>query len=507
MHDPCPDGAPLVTAEDVRAADAAAARAGVGTETLMEAAGRAVAERALAHWPTAGQVTVACGPGDNGGDGYVAARWLLRAGRRVRVVALPDRKAPSAATAAARAAWTRIGEIEPADPARLEGAEAPELWIDALFGTGLSRPLDGAAAAVAELLGRGAAPVLSVDLPSGVASDAALPPGPHVRADRTVQFGWPRIASALAPARFAFGVWEMADIGIPAGALPDAPAPGRPRLLGAREAAAALPEVAPGDHKYRRGTVLIVGGSERWSGAAELACRGAHRAGAGLVTLATPAPFPGRWPETMLLPLAPEASDAVARALRGVAPRHARARVLGPGLDPSWAPLLPDLIGAHEGPTVLDAGALLPELRDAVRAHGACWLTPHAGEAARLLESCASDVEADPLGATAALAGAGRAAVVLKGAGSVVGAPEGRCWAIPRGHPGMASGGSGDVLAGVLGAVLAARPDDPVGAVLAGTTLHAVAGERAGARRGSGLRATEIAERLPEARGSLLECL
>ncbi|MEX2501756.1 MAG: NAD(P)H-hydrate epimerase, partial [Trueperaceae bacterium] len=413
---------------------------------------------AVAAWPEARSAWVLCGKGDNGGDGYVAARLLTRAGVRVRVLALGPERSRSDAAEAARAAWHRLGAIEALDPgACVPHGDGPDLILDALFGTGLSRPLRGVPAEVAEAISALPCPVLAVDLPSGVHADRATPPGPHVRADRTVQFGWPRLASALAPARFAFGRWEVADIGLPAGALPDAPSPGRPRWTGAADAAAGLPPLVPGRHKYGAGTVLIVGGSERYAGAAELACRGAHRAGAGLVTLATPAPFPSRWPETVLLPLPdPTSTDDPLAAARDLDPRHAAALVVGPGMDHAWRPQLPALLRAQRGATVLDAGALDDGLRDVVRDlvrdrggdrgrdRDDVWITPHLGEAARLTGASSDEVAADPIGTARALAASWNAGVVLKGAGSVIADRNGAIRVVARGHPGMASGGTGD---------------------------------------------------------------
>jgi NAD(P)H-hydrate epimerase len=341
--------------------------------------------------------------------------------------------------------------------------------------------------------------VLAVDVPSGVDADLAVPPGRHVRADRTVQLAAACPASALAPARFAFGTWRVAEIGLPEGALP---AGERPRWVEDAAAGAALPRVAPDAHKYQAGTVLIAAGSARWAGAAELACRGAHRGGAGLVTLASDAPFPERWPETVLHPVG-EAPGALAAALAEIEARHAAARVLGSGLDPARVPELADALAAADAPTVLDASALDPRLREAARAHGACWLTPHLGEAARLLDEAPAAVRRDPIAAATRLAEDWRATVVLKGAGAVVAALDGRVRVVAGGHPAMASGGTGDVLAGVLGAALAAPHDDPLERGAAAVLLHARAGERAARRHGQGLRASDLAEALPGARRAL----
>ena len=490
----------LYSSADVRAADQAAERAGVAPATLMEAAGRAVASDARATWPAALRPWILCGPGNNGGDGYVAARHLARSGCTPTVLAVRPDGSKGEAAEAARRDWRPHGEIRPLNAETLADALVrADLIVDALFGTGLARALHGPAAEAARALASWSGPVLAVDVPSGVDADVAVPPGPHVRAARTVQLAAACPASALAPARFAFGAWRVVDIGLPDGALPEAD---RPRLVEDAVAAAALPCRSPDAHKYRAGTVLIAAGSERWAGAAELACRGAHRGGAGLVTLATDAPFPARWPETVLQPVG-EAQGALAAALDEVEPRHATARVLGPGLDPARVDELADALAASPVPTVLDASALDPRLQEAVRGHGGCWLTPHLGEAARLLGEETEQVRRDPVASARRLAEAWNATVVLKGAGAVVAAPDGRVRLIAGGDPAMASGGTGDVLAGLLGAALAAPYDDVLERGAAAVLLHARAGERAARRRGAGLRASDLADAIPAARRAL----
>jgi NAD(P)H-hydrate epimerase len=490
----------LHSSADVRAADQAAERAGVAPATLMEAAGRAVADDARAAWPDARRPWVLCGPGNNGGDGYVAARHLARAGYAPTVLAVRPDGSKGEAAEAARRDWRPHGEILALDAQTLADALArADLIVDALFGTGLSRALHGPAAEAARALADWSGPVLAVDVPSGVDADVAVPPGEHVRATRTVQLAAACPASALAPARFAFGTWRVADIGLPDAALP---AEDRPRLVEDAAAAAALPRRSPDAHKYRAGTVLIAAGSGRWAGAAELACRGAHRGGAGLVTLASDAPFPGRWPETVLQPV-DQAPGALAAALAAVEPRHAAARVLGPGLDPARVAELAEGLAASPAPTVLDASALDPRLQEAVRRHGGCWLTPHVGEAARLRNEETGAVRRDPIAAARGLADAWSATVVLKGAGAVVAAPDGRVRVVAGGDPAMASGGTGDVLAGLLGAALAAPHDDPLERGAAAVLLHARAGERAARRRGAGLRASDLADAIPAARRAL----
>ncbi|MDR9392022.1 MAG: NAD(P)H-hydrate dehydratase [Trueperaceae bacterium] len=494
----------LVPAAAVRAADAAAPRLGVDAATLMANAGRAVADAVLATDPR--RVVVACGPGNNGGDGYVAARHLADAGLDVRVLALdPDRSRGDAAEAA-RAAWAARGPLAPLDPDRLAAdlTDADQV-VDALLGSGLDRPLRGPLADVVAHLNAADVPVLAVDVPTGIDADVATPPGPHVRATRTVQLAWACPASALAPARFAFGPAPVAAIGMPAGALPDDADPAAyPERTGDADAARAWPPAARDAHKYAAGTVLILAGSPAWAGAGELAARGAHRAGAGLVTLLSDAPHPARWPET-ITPVVDAAPGGLARAWSDVAARHRAAQVIGPGLAAERLPELAAVLERDATPTVLDATALDPSLHAAVASGPGRWLTPHHGEAARLLEASADAVRRDPIDAARRLAATWNAGVVLKGAGAVLASPDGRVRVVAGGHPGMAAGGTGDVLAGAIGAALAAPHDDALARVAAAVLVHARAGERAAARHGSGLRAGDVADALGTTREALAE--
>jgi ADP-dependent NAD(P)H-hydrate dehydratase / NAD(P)H-hydrate epimerase len=491
-------------AAGMRAADAAAADAGVDTYGLMRAAGAAIASELRRRWPAARRVCVLCGPGNNGGDGYVAALLLAHAGLRVSI--FEGRSDPSGDAGRARADLL-AGRPEGVTIAAPNGHEPPgdvDVVIDALFGSGLARPLEGLPARWVEAVGRTDLPVLAVDVPSGVRADHAGLEGPVVRASATVQLAGAVIASALAPARAAFGAWTVVDIGIPEGIL-DAHAAGM--LLGADDVPGSLADAfaprADDLHKYQAGTVLIVGGSARYSGAAELAARGAYRAGAGLVTVVAEARSPSGWPEVIWEPLAAGA-DAAER-IRSIGSRRAGATVLGPGWDADGAVLVAAL-EACEGPVVLDAGALAPELAETARRRGDTVLTPHHGEAARLLRAAGIDVDVgdDPVAAAEALARAWGAVVVLKGAGTVIADAHGRLALCRAGAPAMATGGTGDVLAGVIGALLAQGRGDPdddgrFTRVAAATLLHGVAGELAAAR-GVGMVAGDLAESLPAAR-------
>ena len=502
-------GARVHRAASLRAADAAAAAAGVATTDLMERAGVAVAAAVVHHWPKAVRVVILCGPGNNGGDGFVAARHLALVGRDVRVAELtPGSRRGDAAWAHAgidasgcAVTWlTSEGEPPPAD-LPLAGVD---LVVDALFGTGLTRPLHGPAAAWVAAVAASDLPVLAVDVPSGVDADRAVPPGACVQATRTLQLAGAVPASLLAPARAAFGVADVVDIGIP-NAILDAHTD--TRAVDDAWLAKHAPRRADDAHKYRAGTVLVVGGSRRYAGAPELSARAAYRSGAGLVTLVSAERSPDGWPEVVWEP--PQAREDVTLAARRIvtAPggeRRAGVAVIGPGLEAD-----PDavaaLIAALPGPVVLDAGALLPGVREAARAHGGAVLTPHAGEAQRLLDALgdaagdAGNAQRDPIEAALRLAAAWGAVCVLKGPGTVIAAPDGRWTISAAGTSALATAGSGDVLAGAIAAFLAAAPGtDAWGCSAAAVHLHALAGIVA-AERGPGVIASDVIQALPEA--------
>lgn len=495
----------LYTAAQMRAADAAAAEAGVPAQLLMEAAGRAVADAVLDGFPGTERALLLCGRGNNGGDGYVAARFLAGAGIDVRVLEMSDE--PSGEEAAvARKALTAHGLA----PARLDDGAldtalvGADVVVDALLGSGLDRPLRGALVDVVERVNRNGLPVVSVDVPTGISTDRTAPPGPHIRATLTVQLAGAKLASAFYPARAAFGGSVdgdplVADIGIPRAILEEA----SPVLLLDRATVAPWAPVRhPDAHKYTAGTVLVVGGSERYLGAAELACRAAYRSGAGLVTLAAAARAPGGWPEVVFQPLRWDVEAPLA-ALDELEPKRAQSLVVGPGLDGRALAWVPELLRRFPGPAVLDAAALAPGagLADATRARGGCVITPHVGEAAGLLDRPPNDVLADPLTSAEELAGRFGAVCVLKLAGTVIAAPDGRVAVSARGHPGMATGGTGDVLAGLLGATLGGG--DPFERACLAAFVHGAAGERAAETHGLGLIADDLVAALPDALADL----
>ncbi len=500
----------LVTAAEMRAIDAAAIAGGVPGHALMERAGAAVARAARALLGPGGRVLALCGGGNNGGDGYVAARLLHAGGVGTFAVSIVP---PDALRGDARAAFeaARTVGVPLLDAAALPQLQASQgdVLLDALLGTGLARAPEGLhAAAIARLaeLRAGGSRVVALDVPSGLSADTGRPLGPCVAADRTVTFAFLKRGLVLHPGAAFAGEVELADIGIPAAAA--AAVPSSCELLTEREAQALVPPRAPDAHKGDAGRVLVVAGSPGKGGAAHLALSGALRGGAGLVTLlARPEVLPfalaGR-PEAMSRPLpgagplGPDDLDALLAAAKGV-----DAIVIGPGLPrgPETGPLLRAFLERAGRPAVLDADALnaLAERPGLVAGLPVpVVLTPHPGEMARLTGSTIADVQADRIGLAARQARAWGCVLVLKGARTVVASPEAAPAVVEAGNPGMATGGTGDVLAGLVGALLAGGLP-AFDAARAATFAHALAGDLAAARLGErGLLAGDLAQALCE---------
>jgi NAD(P)H-hydrate epimerase len=460
---------PLYDADAVRAIESRArALAGGDDFVLMQRAGAAAWRELLAQWPQARRIAVACGPGNNGGDGYVLARHALESGREARVAQCQPPRADAARRACAEFVEAG-GRIEP-DPSALA---ASDVVVDALFGIGLARAPEGVAAAWIEAINASGAPVLAIDVPSGVDADRGSAPGVAVGATRTLECLAPKPGLRTGAALDHAGALSLASLGTPSSAFADIePAA---EWLDAVCLGDFLPQRRRDSHKGDNGRVLCVGGDHGMGGAVLLCAEAALRAGAGLVRVATReahvAPLLARCPEAM--PLGIDASDAFASLLV-----EADVVALGPGLGQGeWGrALFAAAIGAGK-PLVVDADAL-NLLASSPRSLPGAVLTPHPGEAARLLGCASSGIQHDRIAAANRLSRRFDAVVVLKGAGSIVAAP-GR---IPRivgaGNPGMAVGGMGDVLTGVV-AALRAQGLDAFDAACAGALLHALAGDAA----------------------------
>ena len=496
----------LVGSAEMRSIDRAAIDGlGVPSLALMERAGRAVAEGAVHLARPGGRFLVVCGGGNNGGDGWVAARLLQPAGR-VGVVAVtsPAQLSGDAAAMAKRALEAGV-PVQPFVEGTPLDAGPGDLVIDALLGTGLARPAEGRlAAAIAAIAAarREGARVLSVDLPSGLSADTGRPLGPCVEADATVTFGLQKRGLVLYPGASLAGTVTVADIGLPPAALDQVEE--RCRLLEEAEARSLLPPRDAEAHKGDAGRLLVVAGAPGKTGAAHLALLGALRGGAGLVTLAARAevlPFAlaGR-PEAMSVglpgtgPLGPADLPALLAASRS-----ANALVAGPGLHrgEETGPLLRGWLAAAGRPAVLDADALNaldPEPAWLGTLPAPVVLTPHPGELARLCGLTVAEVQADRIGLAASRAAAWGVVLVLKGARTVVAAPGRPAAVIPTGNAGMATGGTGDVLAGLCGALLAGGLG-PFDAARVAAWVHGAAGDLVAARLGQrGLLAGDLGE-------------
>ena len=470
-------GPEILTVAEMAAADRAAISTGAPSLLLMQRAGAAVAEAVVTRWSPR-SVVVLCGPGNNGGDGYVAARALAEAGWEVRTASV-SRTGLKGEAAEAASAWTGMDA-----PLSAQSCRGCALVIDALFGAGLARPLTTDFQAPLQAAEAAGVPIVAVDLPSGLPGDAARPLGYAPHATLTVSFHRKKRAHVLEPGRSFCGDVVIADIGLaePAGAQLFE---NGPWLWGE-----AFPWPGPEAHKHSRGSLVVVSGGMSQTGAARLAARAGLRVGAGLVTLLSP-------PDALLVNAAHlEAVMLTAFSDAGRladAAARASAAVIGPAAGVTPATRANVLALAQTGAAmVVDADALTifredPEALFAVLG-GEDVITPHPGEFGRifpgLLESCP-----DRIAAARAAAGRAGCVVLLKGPDTVIAAPDGRAAVNTSGAPWLATAGSGDVLAGFIGGLLA-QGMPAFQAASAGAWIHGAAG----AQFGPGL----ISEDLPD---------
>lgn len=444
----------------------------------MGRAGRAAWREVLEHWPQAQSLLVVCGPGNNGGDGYVLATLARGSGRQVRIFCLPGHEPRTAESRRARQGYVDAGgELIGAEPS----LPAADVVVDALFGIGLTRELEGPVAELVARINTHSAPVLALDVPSGVVADTGAVGTVAVVAEVTLEFIAAKAGVRTGAARDFTGRLKVADLGLEEAELQAADA--GVEWLRASDLARWLQPRRRDSHKGRNGRLLCIGGDHGHGGAIMLAAEAALRTGAGLVDVVTRdvhvGPLLTRLPEAMV-----HGDDADVSALDALI-GGASAIMIGPGLgQDGWGKGWLRAVAAPFGlPVVLDADALNLVAAGFVPAPASAVLTPHPGEAARLLQIGIADVQRDRFAAARAMASRYQAVVVLKGAGTIIADPSGAASLVDAGNPGMAVGGMGDVLAGVIGALLA-QGLLPRDAARCGALLHSIAGDSAAASGG-----------------------
>lgn len=492
----------ILNAEQMRNIDRRTTeRFGVPSIVLMENAAIVVVDAIFAHFPDADRVAIFCGTGANGGDGFAVARHLENRGVVPVLIVVGDRASIRGDAETNRLICERLGiplyEVSEADDIETALAHAADadLLVDAIFGTGLNRAPEG----MYEDLIRGIAelriPVLAIDLPSGANASSPIPFEPCIQAEVTVTFAAPKVCHVFEPAAAYCGEVIVADISIPEIAVDEESV--SLALITPKDVQPHVTRRLPETHKGTYGHAALIAGSPGRSGAAVLAARGAIRAGAGLVTVMIDAQT------AKLVHAGSVESMTYSGELAGFL-ANKTAALIGPGLpddEPSYKNVRA-MVEAIELPLVIDASALnafagqpqklnprgLPRV-----------ITPHPGELARILGSDTASINADRIGAARAAARATNCVVVLKGHQTLVAELDDHVWVNPTGNPGMASGGMGDVLSGILVAFLA-RDTDPLDAACAAVYLHGLAGDLLAEEYGdTGLTAMDLAERIPKA--------
>ncbi len=505
----------IVTAAEMREIDRVTSeRFGVPSLTLMENAGTAVAEFVIAQYPSAKSVGMICGKGNNGGDGFVAARKLHAAGREVRVVLLADRSElrGDAAEMFTKLPVTpllaRSSEELKAEPAR--AVLSADVRVDAILGTGFRPPVGGLYAEAIAALNASDAPSVAVDIPSGADADVmGQQTGAVARAGGVVTFTAPRPAHIFG--LLTQGPTVVAPIGSPDEAVVSSL---QLNVITAREVAPLIGPRPPAAHKGSFGHVLVIGGSVGKAGAAAMAGMAALRVGAGLSTVCTPksvlSTVAGFHPEVMTEPL--EETDAGSISMPAL--QHGRVDglvegktvlAIGPGISrySETAEFVRAVVGKYRTPIVLDADGLNAFEGHAAKLNGkkrSLIITPHPGEMARLAGSTATAVQRDRLNVARTFAREHEVIVVLKGHRTLIAQPDGTVWVNTTGNPGMATGGTGDILTGMISGFIAQNPDRIVEAVLTAVHLHGLAGDVANESMGEqSLVATDLVKALPEA--------
>jgi hydroxyethylthiazole kinase-like uncharacterized protein yjeF len=503
----------IVSAEEMRAIDrATSVRFGVPSLTLMEDAGTAVADFVLSHYAAASRIVVFCGKGNNGGDGFVAARRLHQKGKKIQVVLLADPgelrgdaavmfgKLPTPAIA--------VHSSEELKSERMQLSLNGELYLDSVLGTGFKPPVSGLYADAIAIMNASSVPVIAVDIPSGADADSmAAQAGMIARADAIVTFTAPRPAHVFS--LLTAGPTLVADIGSPEEAVVSAL---QLNAITARDIAPLIGPRPAESNKGNYGHVLVAGGSLGKAGAAAMAGMSALRAGAGLSTVATPksvlGTVAGFHPELMTEPLPETDAGTISTAARERIEELAKGMTvlaIGPGIsrDPQTAELVRGLVARLQLPMVVDADGLNAFEGRTTGLNGrdrSLVITPHPGEMARLAGCSIADVQKDRLGVARKFAREHGLIVVLKGHRTLVVQPDGEGWVNTTGNPGMSTGGTGDILTGMVAGLLAQHPKGALLAVLAAVHLHGLAGDVMRESMGEhSLVATDLLEGLPEA--------
>ncbi|HEX9162931.1 MAG TPA: NAD(P)H-hydrate dehydratase [Thermoanaerobaculia bacterium] len=493
----------ILTSEQMRNIDRRTTESfGIPSIVLMENAALAVIDAIHAHYPNADRAAIFCGTGQNGGDGLAIARHLENRGVVPVIFIVGDRSkfAGDAQTNFTTCQRLSIPTYDITDPDHVEDAIAhaadADIVVDAIFGTGLNREPNGVHAEVIRAIAELRLPVVAVDLPSGANASSPEVFDPCLQAEVTVTFAAPKICHVFEPAASYCGEVIVADISIPEGAI-DAEGINL-ALLTAKDVQPLIAPRLAQTHKGTYGHVGIIGGSAGRSGAAVMCARGAIRSGAGLVTVMTDEKT------AQLVNAGSAESMTYSGTDAGEFLKNKTAVVIGPGLpdhDRAYA-WVRSTVAAIELPMLIDASALNafagrageinPNGRPRV-------ITPHPGELARLTGGDTKTINGDRIAAARGAARACNCVVVLKGYQSLIAEPDGRVHVNPTGNPGMATGGMGDVLSGMIGALLA-RGEDPADAACAGVYLHGVAGDMLKEELGDiGLAALDLADRVPRA--------
>jgi NAD(P)H-hydrate epimerase len=501
----------IVTAAEMRDIDRVTSeRYGVPLLTLMENAGSAVAEHALAHYASAKKIVIFCGKGNNGGDGFVTARKLHEQGKNVDVVLLADSAELHGDAAAMYAKLTNPATVVRSNSELKSALQrlSADLYVDAILGSGFKPPVTGLYAEAIQAMNAGSAPIVAVDIPSGADADAMTPAqGNIARADSIVTFTAPRPAHIFG--QLTSSPIGVASIGSPDGAVVSAL---QLNVISARDIAPLIGPRAADSNKGKYGHVLVIGGSLGKAGAAAMAGVSALRTGAGLSSVATPkstlATVAGFHPEVMTEPLPETTAGSISLNASERLQELAKGKTVlavGPGISrvEETSELVRSLVRKSELPIVLDADGLnafegrTGELSGKGRT---LVITPHPGEMARLAGCSIADVQKDRLATARSFAREHDLIVVLKGYRTLVVQPDGEAWVNTTGNPGMSTGGAGDILTGMVAAMIAQNPKNVFLAVCAAVRLHGLAGDVMREILGEhSMIATDLLQGLPDA--------